>query len=245
MAELNDVTASSLEALSQQYRAIAHNLANATTPGYKRLRTAFVQALEQAMSVAGEAEAGGGETVSGLTTVDFGQGTLTRTGSSLDLALDGKGFFVLEGPEGRRYTRAGRFHVDLTGQLVDSSGRIVLGEGGPIVVPPTVSPTDVHVGRDGTVLAAGQSIGKLEVVAFDDESDLEPVGENAFAAVDGASAEAAESFAVRQGYLESSNVSTVQELVGLIEVTRLYEANIKSVTVQDERLKEILDVAMS
>lgn len=246
MSDPLEVTASSLEALGDQYRAIAHNLANANTAGYKRLCSSFIQVLQQVQA----GQSGGldveipGGPVFDQITIDFSQGAMVRTGRPLDLALDGKGFFVLETPEGPLYARNGVFRTNPEGQLVDSSGRTVAGEGGPIVIPPTASTAAVRLSGDGSISVAGQSVGKLRLVQFAEETVLTPVGGNCFGAPDTAEASPATDTTVLQGFQEASNVRVVEELVGLITVSRHYEANIKAITVQDEQMKNILQVAM-
>jgi len=240
-------TSSTLEALGRQYRAIAHNLANASTAGYKRRCTTFVQDLQQRMDI-GLGANGSSVTAGGIRaeiSVDFTQGALTRTGRPLDLALKGKGFFVLETTQGPRYTRNGAFRTNQQGQLVDLLGRTVAGEGGPIVIPTSVSIPDLHVSQDGSVLADGRTIGKLRVVAFDEEGMLVAMGGNCFRASAETTANPAPDTVVLQGFREAANVRPVEELVDLIRVTRLYEANIKAMDTKDEKMKNILQVAMS
>lgn len=245
MSDYAELTASSLSALAEQYRAIAHNLANVSTPGYKRLQTSFVRVLEAAAAGAGEATSPPSGQISPDTTVDFRQGALTQTGHRLDLALDGSGFFVVESPDGTLYTRNGKFRTNAQGQLTDASGRTVVGEGGPLIIPTTVSLASVSVSPDGTVAAGSQAIGKLKIVDFEDPSQLTPVGDHCLEAPGTVQPIAAETTRVRQGFFESSNVSAIEELIGLITVTRLYEANVKALTVQDEQMKNILNVLMS
>ena len=133
MSDPIEATTSSLQALSDQYHTIAHNLANVNTAGYKRRCSSFVQLLQQAQTLSDIA------LIADQVSIDFSQGALTRTGRSLDLGLEGKGFFVLETPEGPLYSRSGVFRTNAEGQLVDSSGRTVAGEAGPIVIPTTAS----------------------------------------------------------------------------------------------------------
>ena len=248
MADPIEITASTLEALTEQYRAIAHNLANVSTAGYKRRCTSFVQHLQALAGpgvVSSDAASATIGTVVGVTSVDFTQGALVSTGRPLDLALNGKGFFVLETPEGPLYTRSGVFRTNQNGQLVDAAGRTVAGEGGPIVIPSSVSMLTVGVSTDGAVSADGTGIGKLRVVEFEDESALIPAGGNAFLAPATETPTPSAGTAVKQRFQEAANVTPVQELVGLIAVTRMYEANLKAIQVQDERMKELLQVAMA
>lgn len=239
MSDPIETTTSSLQALSDQYHAIAHNLANVNTAGYKRRCSSFLQLLQEAQALSDIA------LIVDQVSIDFSQGALTCTGRALDLGLEGKGFFVLETPEGPLYSRSGVFRTNAEGQLVDSSGRTIAGEGGPIVIPSTASTAAVGVSADGSISVAGQGVGKFRLVEFENEMDLVPVGGNCFRAPVDAVTTPATNTAVRQGFQEASNVRVVGELVGLITVTRLYEANLKAIQTQDETLKNILQVAMA
>jgi flagellar basal body rod protein FlgG len=225
----------SLETLGQRYRAIAHNLANASTVGFKRQ-------VRSAVAAEG-ADAPDGQIV-GRASIDFTQGAAVQTHRPLDLALQGDGLFVLETPDGPLYTRDGVFHVNAEGQLVDTGGRLLGGEGGPIVLPPGVSAAAVQISAAGEVSAAGQRLGTIRVVAFDDPGRLEPVGDACFRAPPDLQPKDAEDASVHQGYQEASNVRVVEELVDLIMVTRLYEANLRSIQGHDDQKKDLLRVAM-
>jgi len=228
-----ELVGSSLGSLAEDLRACAHNLANTNTAGYKRLQRSFASTLASASG-----------TASGSTSVDFRQGALAHTGRPLDLALQGEGFFVIQTPGGELYTRNGSFRLDAEGQLVDASGRIVAGEDGPVVAPRNTSPLEIRISGDGRVTAGGRRIATLRVVRFPDASVLRPVGMNCFKPPGEVRPTDAEGAVVHQGYRESSNVSTVEELVRLITITRLYQANVKSITSRDDRLKNLLAVAM-
>jgi len=240
-----DATSTSLEALTQRYEAIAHNLANANTAGYKRLVTAFLHGdAQQPDGAAATTAAAGSGGIVGRTLVDFTQGALTQTGRPLDLALHGKGFFVVESPEGQVYTRNGIFQVNAAGQLVDSVGRTVIGESGPIVIPAGTSAMSVSVAADGRIIVGEKVIGKIRIVEFERPQDLQMIGQCSLRAPQGTTPKAATATTVEQGFQEASNVAVVDELVGLITVSRLYEANFKTVEMRGERTKSILQVAM-
>lgn len=238
-------TVSALKALSEQYHTIAHNLANANTAGYKRRITKFVQALQEATRALDAPPTAEPTGVESETLIDRTQGALMQTDRPLDLALDGGGYFVVETPQGTLYTRNGSFHSNAQRQLVNLDGHIVAGEGGQITLPPNASTQNLAVSADGLVSAGGTEIGKLRIVEFQDPDAPIPVGGNNFQAPDGVSPIPAVATAVHQGFREASNVNVVQELVGLISVTRLYEANLKYISTEDERMKQILQVAMS
>lgn len=230
-------TSSGIESLSHQFRTATENLANAATPGFKRR-----------LAVAGEGGKSAGSPVVTAPAVDFSQGRLVRTGRPLDAAISGDGFFVVETPDapgGRVYTRSGVFRPNERRQLVDGAGRLVAGVGGPIVLPESVSPSQIEIGRDGQVTAAGQAIGRLQIVRFEDPSVLTAVGASCFSAPGTASPTAATEATVSSGFQEGSNVSTVRELVDLIQITRLYQANMKTISKQDERMGQILKVLMA
>ncbi len=235
--------ASSMQALDEQYRAISHNLANASTTGYKRRVTSFAQALQR--QVAGGRPLETGDMVRPVTRTDFSQAAMNVTGRSLDMAIEGDGFFVIETNEGPLYTRNGSFMTDDEGRLTDAMGRTVAGEAGPLTIPRDVGVTDVHVTRDGHIHADGRDIGQLRLESFEDPSVLAPVGDSCFRAENDAATQPAEDAVVHQGATESSNVNTVEDLVGLITVSRMYEANLKSIASKSERMSRLLQVAMS
>jgi flagellar basal-body rod protein FlgF len=231
-----------LDALSQQYQAIAHNLANVSTTGYKRQSIVFSQALAAQMT-GRDASSSAPSSVHGALMLDFRQGNLVKTDRPLDVALNGPGLFVLDSPQGPRYTRCGAFTTNATGQLVDSSGRTVASDGGPITLPSGAMQQSINITPEGSVEVGGTSVGKLKIVVFKDTSLLTSVGGNCYAAPTGATPGNATEATVAQGFQEGSNVNAVEELVGLITATRLYEANIKAMTTQDEKSRSLLQVA--
>jgi flagellar basal-body rod protein FlgF len=234
-------TASSLSSLSDYYCTVTENLANASTTGYKRHCSAFEQALAKASASVGEAGQGGA--IISRNGWDMSQGHLVQTGRPLDLALEGKGFFVVETPQGVLYTRGGVLNVSPTGQIVDHAGRVLAGTNGPITLPSTDSTSNVVVGRDGNVSVGGKQLGQLRIVEFKNTKELTGVGDNCFTAPDSAQPAAAGNTSVQQGCQEASNVNIVNELVELIKLTRAYESNLKTVQAQDERYRNLLRVA--
>lgn len=253
--------------LQNQLETTAHNLANATTVGYKRRVNVFAAALARQLAGGGQA-ANDGQVVNDSLSdtlgagnvapsdfrqqaatmsqqIDFTQGPLQRTDRPLDLALHGKGFFVLESPDGLTYTRNGQFRLNRLNQLVDTSGRLVAGTEGPITVPQNISPSEVQINAAGEVIAGDQPLGTLRLASFADTRVLRPAGDSGFRAPPDVRPSAATDCAVRRGHLEQSNVKTVPEMVNLIEVTRMYEANMKSIRTADDRVKNLLQVAMS
>jgi flagellar basal-body rod protein FlgF len=223
------------EALATQFDTIAHNLANSNTSGYKRLLCDFI-------SQSAPGAVGGPPGVIAKTSHDFSQGALVQTDRPLDVAIQGQGFFVLETPQGQFYTRHGVFSTNADGQLVDASGRSVAGESGPLSIPKTMPLNSVTISSDGTLSAGPSVLGKFKLVEFKAPEVLAAVGEGAFEAP-ASQATPSEQSTLRQGFQEASNVNVVNEMVGLITVSRLYEANAKVLNSRDEKLKSLLQVA--
>ena len=219
-----------LISLSQQlaaYRSmdvIANNIANVSTPGFKREAAKFEEFITTVQAIEGQK---GPQQVSfvkdaGITR-DLSQGGIGHTGAPLDLAINGKGYFVIATPAGNRYTRDGHFSLDQEGRIVTSDGQVVQGEGGAI----TVNPADgeIHISKDGIVSSVVNGslnqLGKLRLAGFADEAALIKEGANLYSTTQGPTAAAG---AVQQGALEGSNVQPVVEIAKMIEVMRAYEA---------------------
>jgi flagellar basal-body rod protein FlgF len=232
----------SLNALTKEFDTIAHNLANASTVGYKRHCSAFAKALDEQTGMR-EGESGQEDASDSL--LDFSQGNLVQTDRTLDFALHGKGFFIIETPEGPLYTRHGVFQTNQNGQLVDLQGRVVAGDAGPITVPADADLSRIYVSADGRISADGALVGQFRIVEFPDSEDrLVPAGNTCFRAP--AEVEPVDAVApvVKQGYQEASNVRLVDELVNMIMVSRLYEANMKLVNVKKDTTESMMSVAM-
>ena len=238
-----DAAASGMNALSRQYEIITNNLANVSTAGFKRKMNSFSQVLQQRLaSTDGQVPLQPAQ-IRNVSEIDFQQGQLKLTGRKLDVGLQGPGFMVLETPGGVEYTRCGIMHLSAQGQLTTGDGKLIAGQGGPIVIPPDVDVSEVTIGRDGTVNARGRQLGTLQIVEIDDTSQLRPTGNNAFRLTDQGMATPAQATTVHQGFQEGSNVNSVEEMIGLITVSRMYEANARSIQVQDQRMKQLLQVA--
>jgi flagellar basal body rod protein FlgG len=243
MAETSAQISASIDALMQEFYTITHNLANVSTAGYKRRCNAFSKSLED--YPLGTQEFIPGE-INIESALDLSQGSIVETGRPMDFALYGKGFFVIETPQGPLYTRNGTFFTNQNGQIVDSEARVVEGQAGAITIPNDIALSDVHVASDGSISARGVAIGKFNLVDFqDDETKLVPVGSSCFQMSDEkVRPRAADNVVVKQGYQEGSNVRIVEELVDMIMVSRLYEANMKLVTANKDTSGSILSVAM-
>jgi flagellar basal-body rod protein FlgF len=208
----------------------ANNLANAGTTGFKREQVVFaafpdlyLHCLNACSSYGGQVPIGAmgtGARVDEIAT-NHRQGVLVETQRHLDFALEGEGFFVVETPTGKRYTRNGSFNLDPAGYLVTNAGFPVLGS-------------------DGTYLTAEDELPEqLMVVRFPAETRLVKEGNSLFVATEDGQAQGGAQ--VRQGVLEQSNVNVVSAMVDIIAVMRAYEANQKAVTVQDQTLEKTVN----
>ncbi|MHC4271569.1 MAG: flagellar hook-basal body protein [Planctomycetota bacterium] len=238
MSDTSIETSSSISSLVEEFGIITHNLANVSTTGYKRRCTAFSKALEAAQS-------NQPEQINVDAVFDFSQGNLIQTGRPLDAALSGKGFFVIETPQGPLYTRNGVFMTNQNGQLVDSLGRSVAGQAGPISIPVDVGISELYIAENGTISSGDITIGRFRIVDFGaDENKLDSVGDSCFEMSDETITPTdAQNVVIKQGYNESSNVTMIEELVNMIMVSRLYEANIKAMSAQSEASNSLLNVA--
>ncbi|WP_374526847.1 flagellar basal-body rod protein FlgG [Novosphingobium sp.] len=249
------VARTGLEAQDTRMRVISNNLANIGTTGFKRDRANFSTLTYQDARVAGQQSSSETAYATGLnlgtgvgiqsTTSITTQGTLSTTGNSLDLALDGEGYFQIQLPGGKLgYTRAGNFTRSAEGQLVTSQGYAVQP---PITIPEGASA--ITIANDGTVSVtiSGQSeptqLGQITIAAFTNPAGLQALGDN-FLGETAASGAAQIGVAgdagrgqIRQGMLEASNVNVVEELVDMIECQRAYEINSKMISAVDEMLK--------
>jgi flagellar basal-body rod protein FlgF len=241
MSEITEQVSTSIDALTKEFDIIAHNLANVSTVGFKRRCNAFSKTLE-----AQDVEKYSPGTIDLNSAFDFSQGSFVETGRPLDFALHGKGFFVIETPTGPLYTRNGTFNANQNSQIVDSMGRIVAGMAGPITIPGNVGISQLNTLSDGTVSAGEISIGKFRLVDFNDnENKLIPVGNSCYRMPDeNIQPVEAEHILVKQGYQEASNVQIIDELVDMILVSRLYEANMKSLTAEKEASSSLMGAAM-
>ena len=217
-------------ALGRELESVANNLANINTTGYKADRTIFEQYL-MPLASADDMPAGNRQlsfvrdraTWHNMTT-----GPIQRTGSPLDVAIDGDGFLVVQTPQGQRYTRNGALQINATGTLVTSAGDPVLGIGGPITFQNTDS--NISIGEDGTITVregasatSDSARGKLQLVTFANQDQLQKEGSSLFSAPTGvAPAPAPTATHVVQGAIEQSNVSAVAEMARMIDITRTY-----------------------
>jgi len=226
------------QTLSRQ-SAVAHNLANVSTGGYRaeehRLRAVEVQRQGEARRTALPTRA---FVVDASTHTDFSTGPLMQTGRELDAAIKGKGWIALSMPDGTEaYTRSGSLETNVNGVLQTKTGVPVQGDGGQVTIPPDVRTT---IGRDGTLSVVPESgaqnivnvIGRLKLVN-PPEADLVRGEDGLFRMRDGSAAPVDEAVQLAGGYVEGSNVNPVSEMVSMISLARQFEMQIKLLQTAD------------
>ncbi|MBG56706.1 flagellar basal-body rod protein FlgG [Porticoccus hydrocarbonoclasticus] len=246
-----------LDAQQTKMSNIANNLANAGTTGYKRSRAIFEDLLYQNVRQVGAQSSQDTQLPSGLmigtgvrvvaTEKLFTQGNLAQTENMLDMAIQGRGFFQILLPDGTQaYTRDGSFQVDNQGQMVTSAGYILQ----PSVTLPE-NALSVNIGSDGTVSvrqpgsSAVSQVGTIQLADFVNPAGLQPIGENLFLESNASGSPQTGNpglnglGTVFQGYVESSNVNVVEELVNMIETQRTYEMNSKAISTTDQMLQYV------
>lgn len=208
---------------------VANNLANVDTPGFKADRPfyrLYNDAMRRARGTPLEHAINNGVTLEGPAT-DFSSGALTHTGNELDFALE-RGFFAVQTPNGVRYTRGGGFTVDAERRLVTRSGFPVLGQNGPITLPPG----SVHADAEGSISVNGAPVDKLRVVNFQNLGGLHKEGHSLFVQASSGEPELAVTEpSLRQGYLEKANSDPIRTATEMIEVLRQFQSLEKSVEV--------------
>ncbi|MGO8775410.1 MAG: flagellar hook-basal body protein [Terracidiphilus sp.] len=218
-----------LVARTQALDTAAANLANAQTPGFRAEREFFRSVLLGP----GGADSQLGETVNnygllGGDRLSMAQGALAETGNPLDLAIEGQGFFMVQTPNGPRYTRDGSFHRAPNGQLVTKAGEPVLSATGQTIQVP---PGEVAVGADGAVSVAGGVVARVGVFDFPAGTELTPEGANRYVAPQGVKAAPATGASIHQGALEGANQDVVEGTLDLVMMQRQAEMMQRALTV--------------
>jgi flagellar basal-body rod protein FlgG len=253
MSGVLSIAATGMAAQQLNVEVIANNIANMNTTGFKQSRAEFTDLMYQAERLPGVSSRGANNPIPEGALIGLGvrtaavrnlqiQGALTNTGNSLDLALNGNGYFQITGPDGNTlYTRAGSFSTNATGQVVTQDGYIV----SPAMTIPT-NATNIMVNQSGvvSVTVAGQTnaqqIGQLTIATFPNPGGLAPLGGNLFQQTEASGQPVAgvpgdPGFAtIQQGYLESSNVDPVAQITDLITAQRAYEMNSKVMQAADQ-----------
>ncbi|MCV2867056.1 flagellar hook-basal body complex protein [Defluviimonas sp. WL0002] len=220
--------------LMQEMRAIANNIANASTTGFRKEGVIFAEYVASL----GEDEPALAMADGVARMVDLRNGTLAPTGGALDIAIEGEGFFRLATPEGDRLTRAGSFTLSPEGELVTADGAAVLDAGAATIVIPSDGGRP-SIARDGTVSLNGVPVAQIGIYAPTDPSSLIHAGGTRFS-VEGP-LEAVSDPRMFQGFLEGSNVEPVQEIARMIEVQRAYEMGQGFLDREDSRIRAVIE----
>jgi flagellar basal-body rod protein FlgF len=222
--------------------AVAQNLANVNTVGYKGTRVIF-EVRPPDETTPGTSDPVLRDTSAQVVEVgtvrDFSQGPVRPSGNPLDVAITGEGFFAVATPRGERYTRQGNFSLDKDGYLVTAGGDRVQGDGGDI----RIGTGDVTIGEDGTVTVDKAQVGRLKLVGFGDHPNLVPEGASVYAPGpnDVAAPLPAEQVRVQSEAVEGANVDAVSSMIELVDVTRGFETYMRAV----ERLDQLAERAIN
>jgi flagellar basal-body rod protein FlgG len=232
------IAATGMNAQQTNLDVISNNLANVSTNGFKASRAVFQDLLYQTTRQPGATER------------LYSQGSLTQTTNAKDLAIEGNGFFQVQMPDGTTsYTRDGSFQTDQNGVLVTASGYPVQPQ---ITIPQNA--TSFTVGSDGTVsittpaTANATTIGTLQLATFVNPAGLQALGQNLFSETSTSGTPQVGTpglnglGTLQQGYVETSNVNVVQELVNMIQTQRAYEINSKAVETSDQMLQKLTSI---
>lgn len=236
-------SANALNFQIRQQEAIAHNLANVNTVGFRRT----VLTVEQMAKQGGDLTATAGKPTTESVVrekIDFSHGPTVRTDRALDFALDGDGFFSVQaeradGSKHTLYTRSGHFHLNASQQLVTGDGHLVLSGGGPLTFP--TGDQEITVDREGNVRSDQALMGKLDIVHFDNKELLHPVGAALFSAPPDAQPTSSTASVVQYS-LESANTSAVAEMVLMIAGMRSFEATQRTMRTVDEALRQYINM---
>jgi len=251
------ISKTGMEAQQTQLDTISNNLANVSTNGYKRAHAVFEDLMYQNLRQAGANSSEQTTLPTGLqaglgtravaTARNFSQGGLQQSSNLLDVAIRGSGFFEIQLPDGTNgYTRDGAFQVNAQGQLVTNNGYAVQPG---ITIPANAQ--SVTIANDGTVSvtlpgqALPQSIGQLQIASFINPAGLEPKGGNVYGETAASGTPNAGTpgqnglGSLQQGFVETSNVNVVEELVQMIQTQRAYELNSKAIQTSDQMLQKL------
>lgn len=226
---------------NRRQEVAANNLANSNSVGYKKevvLAGSFPNMLVQRLQ--DPATPGKAPVVGGLSlgvriddvATDYSRGILRESTNPLEMALRSDGYFVINTPSGERYTRNGEFKVDATGRLVTSDGYPVMGQAGELLL----EQGDIQVSEDGRIYSGGKEVDRLRIVSFADTVVKE--GSSLFRGDD---PQELDNPLIAQGFIEESNASAIEEMIGMISVMRAYESSQKLIQIQDNTLEKAVN----
>ncbi|HEY1961176.1 MAG TPA: flagellar basal-body rod protein FlgF [Rhizomicrobium sp.] len=218
---------------------IANNIANVSTPAFKRESMKFEEYVDNPPVVEGEDKP---EAMSFVQDAGIGrdlrEGPVEKTGAPFDLAINGPGYFTVKNANGTdRYTRNGHFTLDSQGRIATQDGDLLQGDGGEITV--TSDDGDIHIADDGTVTGIKGQLGKVKLASFDNEAALKKEGTSLYSTDQ--QAKPIEKANMKQGALESSNVSAVVEISHMLEIMRAYQATANLAQSQQQLMQQAID----
>lgn len=228
--------------LQKRLEVIANNLANVDTTAFKR-DDSFTNQLISANTLLRDGTVSPTQKdVNNNTSTDFTQGNLQQTNNTLDVAIDGQGFFTVQTQNGMMLTRDGSFSLSSDGTLVTRNGNPVMGANGPIHIDniQQMQASKLVIDRNGVVKAGNEIYGQLRIVMPQSYGDISKAGGNLYSINNGAQVQDVNpaSVTVRQGYLEGSNVNPIDEMVAMIQLQQNFEAGQKAIQSQDNSLGE-------
>jgi len=235
---------SGLQPRMTQLEILSNNIANSNTTGFKK-DNLFIQVMKNAAlsQIQGEGPLRG---LDSKEFTDFSEGSFNQTNAPLDLAIQGRGFFVLDTPQGVRYTRNGNFSLSADGTVVNSDGYPLLGSSGKIQIPQPekISEASISIDEYGNVTNGTTTLGKVRVADFQNPSDLKKDGASLFVSTGPEKPVEldVQHSLIRQGYLEESNVDPVESMVQLVELSKNFETDQHMVQSQDASLEKAMDV---
>jgi flagellar basal-body rod protein FlgG len=229
--------ATGMAAQQERLDALANDVANVSTPGYKAQRVAFRDLLygSPAMGGAPAARVGSG-VATRVIGGGLGQGALNQTGNPLDVALEGEGFFRVRRADGTMaLTRQGAFHLDPSGRVVTAGGDLVMPG---INIPRDAELDQLHIDPEGEITLAGRRLGRLDIVEVTAPERLTPTGDGLYVetAASGAARRGARAV-VQQGTLETSNVDLGDAMVGMMDAQRAYQLASRAIQIQDQMME--------
>jgi flagellar basal-body rod protein FlgF len=236
MDSVSVIAASGLQSRMQALDLVANNLANSTTGGFK-LDQEFYSLFTAAEDESDDGSATRLPLIEKQWT-DFSQGVLAPTGSPLDFAISGRGFFAVQGPSGKLYTRNGAFQLSTNGRLTTSEGYEVLDANGQPIQ--TNSAASLEVSASGAITQNGKDLGQLQVADFTNHAVLQKVGNNYFSAGKSDADPAPTGATVQQGKIENSNVAPAESAVRLVGLMRQFEMLQKAISITTDMNKQAL-----
>lgn len=229
------VAVSRQSGLLKEIQSVANNIANISTTGFRREGVVFAEMVEALPTEGGSVAM---TAARGRYTAEA-QGTLVQTGGSLDMAIEGEGYFTVLTPQGERLTRAGAFARNADGEIVTPDGYPLLDEGGGAIAIPFEA-ENVGISGDGTISVNGEPVARVGLVTVEDQTELFREAGTLFRA-DGGTIPLEEG-RIAQGFLEQSNVNAVSEMARMIMVQRAYEYGQKMMDNEDERIRLVVRV---